>query len=109
MLNQTTLTNDQIFLNALDALDRDTRINVGVDALLYRSDQKCEQIYIANLSTHGIRVICATPPLVGEAVKIELPGAGIFEGVVRWQNQDNFGVHLFESIDVSLFSTPQEY
>jgi hypothetical protein len=109
MLDSTTLTNDQIFLNALEALDRDTRINVGVDALLYRADEQCENIYIENLSIHGVRAKCDFPPLVGEAVKIELAGAGMFEGVVRWHNQNNFGVHVFETINLRLFSNPQEY
>jgi hypothetical protein len=109
MVAQTTLTNDQIFLDALDALDRDARIAVGADALLYGPDEQCENIYIVNLSRHGIRAKCDLPPLVGEAVRIELAGAGMFEGVVRWQNQNNFGVHVFETINLRLFSNPQEY
>lgn len=109
MMAQTTMTSDQMFLNALDALDRETRINVGTDAVLYRAGEQYDNVYIVNLSAHGVRVICDSPPLVGEAVKIELADSGLFEGVVRWRKQDNFGVHIFESIDVSLYFTPQEY
>lgn len=103
MMAQTTLTNDQIYLNALDALDRDTRIDVSVDALLCRGNDQCQRVSVANVSVYGIRVICDFPPLVGEAVQIELAGAGKFEGVVRWQNENEFGAHVFESIDLRLF------
>jgi hypothetical protein len=105
---QPTSTNDQIFLNALDAIDRDTRISVGVDAWLCRGQQR-ETVSIKNLSLHGMLVKSESPPSVGAAVYIEIAGAGTFEGVVRWRNHNEFGIHLFESIDLALFYNPQEH
>jgi hypothetical protein len=100
---QPKLTDDEIFLNALDANDRDTRIDVSADALLHRAGKQHEHMFIENLSIHGVQATCDFPPLVGEAIEIELAGLGRFQGVVRWQRQNNFGVHTFESIDLSLF------
>ena len=108
MAAQPKLTDDEIFLNVLDAIDRDTRIEVGADALLYRAGKQKEHIIIGNLSIYGVQATCDFPPLVGEAIEIELAGLGRFQGVVRWQHQNNFGVHTFERIDLSLFYDPHE-
>jgi hypothetical protein len=106
---QTTLTNDQIFLNALDTFDRDSRIAVAAHAMLCRDGKQHEDIFVENISIHGIRATCRRPPSVGEAVQIELTGAGTLEGVVRWKNQYDFEVYIFESIALNLFLNPQEY
>ena len=98
---------DETFWNTLDAYDRDTRICVDADALLYRESQRQVLITIQNLSIHGVRATADWPPLVGEAIEIELAGVGRLQGVVRWQHQNSFGVHTFESIDLGLFSDRQ--
>ncbi len=108
MTAQPKLTDDEIFLNVLDANDRDTRIDFSADALLHRAGKRHEHILIQNLSIHGIQATCTIPPVVGEAVEIELAGLGKFQGVVRWQHQNNFGVHTFESIDLSIFRNSQD-
>ena len=101
---QLQYCDDETFWNTLDAYDRDTRISVEADALLFRETQQQVAIVIQNLSIHGIRATADRPPLVGEAIEIELAGVGRLQGVVRWQHQNIFGAHTFERIDLSLFS-----
>ena len=97
-----------MFWNSVNTKDRDNRINVNFDALLYDASGQKMDISIQNLSIHGIRATSDFPPLVGDAVDIELAGLGLFQGVVRWNYQNKFGVHTFESIDLSVFSAETE-
>lgn len=105
---QIQLCDDNTFWNMLNPNDRDSRINVDVDALLYRASDQQVDISIQNLSIHGVRATSDFPPFVGEAIEIELAGLGRFQGVVRWQYQNNFGVHTFERIDLNVFSDLKE-
>jgi|TARA_R100001244_G_scaffold47550_3_gene42300 hypothetical protein len=104
MTAQIQYCDDETFWNRLDANDRDTRIYVDADALLYRASDQQTAIVIQNLSIHGVRATTDFPPLVGEAIEIDLAGQGRFQGVVRWRHQNKFGVHTFEHIDLNLFS-----
>ena len=108
MATQPQVSDDEAYWNRLDVDDRDTRIDVAVDALLYCATEQPVDIVIQNLSVHGIRATSDFPPCVGEAVDIEMAGLGRFKGVVRWQHQNRFGVHTFESIDLSVFSDREE-
>ena len=108
MTVQPQFCDDEAFWNTLDPNDRDTRIYVDADAVLYRDRVQPTQIIIQNLSIHGLRATTDLPPSVGEAIEIELAGLGRFQGVVRWRHQDKFGVHTFEHIDLDVFSDPEE-
>ena len=99
---------DETFWNTLDAKDRDTRIDVDVAALLRRASEQQVDISIQNLSIHGVRATSDFPPSVGEAIEIELAGLGRFQGVVRCQHENKFGVHTFEGIDLSVFFDLEE-
>ena len=108
MSEQLEYYDEIMFWNSISAKDRDNRINVNFDALLYDASGQKMHISIQNLSIHGIRATSDFPPAVGEAVDIELAGLGLFQGVVRWNYQNKFGVHTLESIDLSVFSAETE-
>ena len=103
MTAQPQFCDDETFWDTIDAYDRETRIDVEADAQLFRDMDQPVDICIQNLSIHGVRATSDFPPSVGEAMEIELAGLGRFQGVVRWRHQNIFGIHTFETIDLSVF------
>ena len=51
-----------MFYNSISAKDRDNRINVNFDAILYDASGQKMNISIQNLSIHGIRATSDFPP-----------------------------------------------
>jgi hypothetical protein len=75
-----------------DWLSRAARRNVSLTGSARRADGSNLRLLVSNLSYEGCTVFSEKRLLMGEVVKVTVPGLGMLDAQVRWTAEDKAGL-----------------
>lgn len=75
-----------------DWFSRSARRSVNLTAIAYRGDRTTMRVLVSNLSYEGCKLLCEHRLVVGEVIKVAVPGLGTMEAQVRWTAEQKAGV-----------------
>lgn len=75
-------------------IPRNERVQIEIDAVIYRCDDSKVAVRIANMSFEGCELITVDTFEVGERVRIHIDGQGYIESEVRWTSEGRSGAEF---------------
>ncbi|MEO9600761.1 PilZ domain-containing protein [Parasphingorhabdus sp.] len=82
--------------------ERDDRMTKRIAAKLLKHDGQWVPVFVGNLSRYGIQVESDITVEIGEAISLSVEGLGDFDGVVRWSQDNHFGIHTIDTVNLGL-------
>ena len=75
-----------------DWFSTSARRNLSLTGICYRADGANLRVLVSNLSYEGCNLLCGQRLIVGEMVKVAVPGLSTVEAQVRWTADEKAGL-----------------